>query len=66
MMQDSLKKKGFLEWKKKDGEFASDRSEGTKDGDVVLHERESRQRGPERIKQWREAVWEEKNVNKVA
>lgn len=64
IMQFSLKEEEFFTWKK-DSEFVSDRREGTKESGVILHERERQQRGPERIKQWREAVWKEKNGNEV-
>lgn len=47
-------------------EFASDRRESAEESGVILNEREGQRRGPGRIKQWREAQWEERNVNKVS
>lgn len=47
-------------------EFASDRRESAEESGVILNERERQRRGPGRIKQWREAQWEERNVNKVS
>lgn len=46
-------------------EFASDRRESTEESGMILNERERQRRSPGRIKQWREAQWEEGTMNKV-